>query len=591
MPRLANRFWSCPALLGMAWCALLQTAHATTSMADSAQFLAQTESLRTQDHPRFVEMLAQIHRDAPHLTTSEQWHLRYLDAWETMFEGEYAKSEAQLKEVIEQSRDATLSAKASALLLTNLGANRRYEEAFALANRLTADLPLIKDPQARFALLMNLSQMFNLAGQTDLAVEYARMMESVVPSGETLCRPLSLEAAALFNAKKLKSSSPQLQEAIDTCIAAEQPVLANTMWLVRSELYLGEDQPGKAAALLDRMAPSISRNRYYAHMLSAQVLRARAYAKLGNDSDALKAALAAVAMGSPDDINEWLKDAYEVLYSIEKKRGHTAAALSYYEHYVAQDKGYLNDVSARTLAYEVTQQHMRVQQLETEKLSKQNNILRLQQALNTKAVETGRLYIALLLLVVASIAFWLFRLKRSQLRFRKLSRHDGLTGIFNHQHFVSEADRALRLLEKKLGTACLISIDLDHFKQINDTHGHALGDAVLRQAANTCQQQLRPTDLLGRLGGEEFGILLLDCPRDRGMAVADRIRMAIETSPADEDGHLVSFSASVGLASTDTSGYGLQRLRREADAALYRAKRTGRNRVIADTENDGVVEA
>lgn len=591
MLRLPSRFWSWPIRAAMAWGVLVQLGHAATAVTDPAQFLDQTESLRTKDHQRFVKMLEQIHHEAPQLTSGEQWHLRYLDAWETAFEGDYTTAETRLNDVIDHSGDVTLATKASALLLSILGANRRYEEALSLAHRLTTDLPGIKDQLARFLLLLNLSQVLNSAGQTDLAIMYARMMENAIPPGETLCHPLSLQAAALYNGKRLTSSSPELQRAIDTCVAAGQPVVANTMWLILVGLYLDEDQADKAIALLDKIAPSIRINHYYLHTLSAEVQRAQAYAKLGNDNDARKAALAAVSMSNPDDISEWLRDAYEVLYRIEKRHGNTASALSYYERYVAQDKGYLNDISARTLAYEVAQQHTLVQKLETEGLSKQNSILRLQQALDTKAVETSRLYIALLLVVLVSIVFWLLRLKRSQLRFKKLSHHDGLTGIFNHQHFISEAGRALQLLEKKRGTACLISIDLDHFKQVNDTYGHAMGDAVLRRTVATCQQQLRPTDLFGRLGGEEFGILLPDCSRDQGKAIADRIRMAIEATPVNGDGCVVSFSVSVGLASTNTSGYGLQRLRREADAALYRAKRTGRNRVIADTESDGMVEA
>lgn len=591
MARPPHRFWPWPAIAAVAWCSFAQAGYAATPVTNPAQYLDQTESLRTEDHPRFVQMLEQIHREASRLSAAEQWHLRYLDAWETMFQGDYAKSETQLRDVMEHSGNSSLIAKASAVLLINLATNRRYAEAFALASSLTTELPQISDPQIRFAVLLNLSQLMNLAGQTDLAIQYAHMMEEATPAGASPCHPLYLQVAALYNGKRITSASPQLHQAIETCASARQPVYTNALWLMLSSLYVDEGLPDKAIALLDRIDANIRVNHYYFQKLSAQVERAQAYAKLGQDNDAKKAALDAIAMSKPDDIGEWLRDAYEVLYRIEKKRSNASTALSYYEHYVAQDKGYLNEITARTLAYEVSQQHIKVQQLETEKLSKQNNILRLEQALNTKAVETGRLYIALLLLVVASIVFWLFRLKRSQLRFKKLSRHDGLTGIFNHQHFVSEADRALRLLEKKHGTACLISIDLDHFKQINDTHGHAMGDAVLRQTSATCQRQLRPTDLFGRLGGEEFGILLLDCPRSQGMAIADRIRLAIETTPAIEDRSTVSFSASVGLACTDTSGYGLQRLRREADAALYRAKRTGRNRVIADAGNDGMVEA
>ena len=149
----------------------------------------------------------------------------------------------------------------------------------------------------------------------------------------------------------------------------------------------------------------------------------------------------------------------------------------------------------------------------------------------------------------------------------------------------------MQQLEKKAGQACLISIDLDHFKRINDTHGHAVGDAVLRHTVATCQGQLRPTDLFGRLGGEEFGILLRGCSRERGMEVANRIRMAIGATPLEQDSYVVSVSASVGLAATDVSGYNLQRLCMEADAALYRAKRGGRNRVIADIGDCSPVEA
>jgi diguanylate cyclase (GGDEF)-like protein len=569
----------------------VQPCHATTPASDPTTLLDQAESLQRKDHSRFVQMLAQIHSETPRLTQNEQWRLRYLDARENVFEGNYTKSESQLYDVINHSGDAALVVKASALLLTNLGVTRRYEEAFALANHLTTELPQITNPEARYLVLMNLSQMLDLAGHTDLALKYARMMEDSIPPGETRCLPLNLQIAALYNSKQLTSSNRELQQSIEACIAAQNPVATNSTWLVLSSLYLDENQPRKAMDLLDRIDPSIRANRYYDHMLSAQVERAQAYAKLGNDGEAKKAALSAVVMSRPDDISEWLMVAYQLLYQIEKKQGHSAAALAYYEHYVVQDKGYLNDVSARTLAYQVAQQHMFMQKLETEKLSKQNNILRLQQALDIKAAEASRLYITLLIILLAAIALWLFRTMHSQKRFKRMATRDGLTGIFNHQHFISEAERVLRLLEKKLGHACLISIDLDHFKQVNDTHGHAMGDAVLKHAVAICQQHLRPTDLFGRLGGEEFGILLHECRRKQGMDIANRIRIAIEASSMEKDGCVISISVSVGLASIDTSGYELLRLCMEADAALYRAKRAGRNRVIADTENDSLVEA
>lgn len=591
MPQRWRRHWPWLASAGLALCVLAEAVHAAPEIADPGVFLEQTERVRTSDHPRFVLMLEQMRSEAPQLTSGQRWYLRYLEAWQTAFEGDAPKANDMLRDVIDHSGDITLKAKASALLMHNLGISNHYEEAFTLANQLAMELPDVSDKLTRFTVLANLSQLMVFAGQTDLAIKYARMMEETLPSGETLCNPLSMELGALDKSNRLTSSSPRLQEGIDTCLAAGQPVFANTLRLIKSNLYLSEGLPGRALELLNRILPSINTSRYYSHMRGVQVQLALAYEQLGEDNSARKAALAVLAMSGPDENSEWLRETYNVLYRIEKKRGNLNATLAYYERYAAQDKGYLDDVSARSLAYAAVQQHVLAQKLETEGLSKQNSILRLQQALDTKAVETSRLYITLLLLVLVSIVFWLLRIKRSQLRFKMLSHHDGLTGIFNHQHFVSEAERTLRGLEKRQGSACLISIDLDHFKQINDTHGHATGDVVLKHTVALCQRQLRPTDLFGRLGGEEFGILLPECTLDQGMVIADRIRAAIEGTPVNGDGCLVAFSASIGLSSTDTSGYGLQLLRKDADAALYRAKRTGRNRVMSDTENQGLVKA
>jgi diguanylate cyclase (GGDEF)-like protein len=417
------------------------------------------------------------------------------------------------------------------------------------------------------------------------------MMEQATPPGTSVCAPRLKLMAARYNARKLLSSDPELKQTIAICKAANQPIVQAAAELILSSLYLEEKQPAKSLALLNQIAPDLKRNRYYPHALSAQVQRAQAYEQLGRENDARQAALAAVAMTGPHEVDNSLVDAYLLLSRIAKRNGDAEAALSYYEHYVAQEKSSVDDTTAQALAYQTVQQQVLTRKLETEELSKQNSILKLQQALDAKAMETSRLYIALLLILLASIAFWLYRLKRSQLRFKKLASHDGLTGILNHQHFIGECERILRALEKRGSHAGLVSIDLDHFKQINDTYGHAMGDTVLRHAVAVCMEHLRPGDLFGRLGGEEFGVLLTDCGRDQALAIADRIRLTIVANPLAIDGEIVTISASVGVSFTINAGHDLQQLCREADAALYRAKRSGRNRVMADTEDDGLVQA
>lgn len=575
----------------MAWCALAWGSQATTPIKDAGQFLRQAEAIRKTDHPQFVSWLADIHQQKVRLTHEEEWHLRYLDAWETMYQGEDAKARKQLQAVINHSGDKTLIYKASGLMLSNLTMAQRYLDAFTLANKLTTELPLIRDKDARFQVLTNLSQMMNYAGQTDLAIKYAHMLEDDPPSGETLCQPIFLETAALRTGDRITSSSPKLKSAIDTCIAAGRLVIENAAWLIQCSLYLQEKQPRKAMQLLERIAPNLRKSHYKLQLTSAEVMRARAEAMLGNDDKAKSAALAAVSMSHPDTTNEMLRDAYSVLYQIAKKQGNSASALIYYERYVAQDKGYLNDISAQAIAFQTVQQQVLTKKLETEELNKQNSLLRLQQALDTKAVEASRLYIALLLLLLASIVFWLYRIKRSQLRFKKQASHDGLTGILNHQHFMGEATRILLASEQKRIDVSLISIDLDHFKRVNDTHGHAMGDHVLRHAVDVCAKQLRATDIFGRLGGEEFGILLPGCSRDQAKGIADCIRKAIGEAAVERTDVRIWISASVGLACSSHSGYALQNICKDADAALYRAKRAGRNRVEVDVDHTSVMLA
>ncbi|SDG31099.1 diguanylate cyclase (GGDEF) domain-containing protein [Dyella sp. 333MFSha] len=553
--------------------------------------LERVDAIRTSDHASFVEALARLHRNEARLSSRDKWYLRFLDGWEINFAGRYPEAELVLRDVIEHSADETLETRATALLMNNLSQQGKYAESYALATRAAETLPQVRDPLARFVLLANLSEMLTFAGQPELGLKYADMMVSEVPPGNTPCQALVERVAALEGSRSLNSRSPELLKTIDICTAAGQPVYADTVSLILIDRLVDEGKFPEAMAAVDRLTPTIKATQYFPHVMSVATQRARIYFQLGNFSEAGKAALEAVNMGHPGDVDDALRGAYRVLYLIEKSKGHFADALRYYEHYVSQDQGYLRDARVRNVAYEAARQHFLTEKLETEGLSKENRILRLQQDLDGKAVETSRLYIAMLVLALLSIVFWMVRIKRSQLRFKWLSACDGLTGIFHHQHFMTEAERALRTLEKRRGHGCLVSFDLDHFKQVNDTHGHAVGDAVLKHAVAITKSHLRRADIFGRLGGEEFGILLVDAPCLQGMVIAEQLRAAFEVSPLIIDDLVVPFSASLGLASTERIGYDLSPLCRASDAALYQAKRAGRNRLVihGDTGDAGTL--
>jgi diguanylate cyclase (GGDEF)-like protein len=159
---------------------------------------------------------------------------------------------------------------------------------------------------------------------------------------------------------------------------------------------------------------------------------------------------------------------------------------------------------------------------------------------------------------------------------------DELTGLFNRRHFLRLATRELQGL--RLGqTHGLALIDLDHFKRINDVHGHAAGDAVLQGFAQVATACLREGDVLARYGGEEFVLLMLDTDADRLAMCCERLRLAFAASDP-MDGQLAPVSLCAGMTLLE-DGDGLDDALQRADKALYQAKREGRNRCVAAWES------
>jgi diguanylate cyclase (GGDEF)-like protein len=155
---------------------------------------------------------------------------------------------------------------------------------------------------------------------------------------------------------------------------------------------------------------------------------------------------------------------------------------------------------------------------------------------------------------------------------------DALTGIFNRRHFFELASREFERARRFSRPLALVMCDIDHFKLVNDTYGHLIGDQVLQMVAERCQRYLREVDILGRYGGEEFVALLTEVDSERGNDVGERLRAAIEAPAFHVEDQDVSVSISVGVADI-TDCPNLEILLDRADQALYEAKQKGRNRV------------
>ena len=176
------------------------------------------------------------------------------------------------------------------------------------------------------------------------------------------------------------------------------------------------------------------------------------------------------------------------------------------------------------------------------------------------------------------------RLSALNQQLEALSITDSLTHAYNRRYFLARLRDACKRARRYGNRVALLMMDVDHFKQINDTKGHVAGDAVLEHVAEVIQNRLRDTDVFGRYGGEEFCLLAAGADHDNAVLLGERLRAAVEANPYVFEGTEIRVTISVGVASWEPAlGQDAEALVRLADSALYRAKAEGRNRVSAAT--------
>ncbi|MBY0556796.1 MAG: GGDEF domain-containing protein, partial [Burkholderiaceae bacterium] len=170
-------------------------------------------------------------------------------------------------------------------------------------------------------------------------------------------------------------------------------------------------------------------------------------------------------------------------------------------------------------------------------------------------------------------------LRAANQRLFQLATTDSLTGCANRHHFIERARDCLALMERTAQPLALLILDLDAFKQVNDRYGHPFGDEVLRAAVRATQLTIRSTDTLGRMGGEEFAVLMPDTSQEGAWILAERVRLAIAAAEVSSGDVRMHPTASIGLALRQP-GEQFDALYLRADVALYAAKEAGRNRTV-----------
>ncbi len=545
-----------------------------------ADWLHEAEQVRSSRPERLAELLIELDAAAASATPSQRERIAYLHAYADVYAGRYASALAQARNLIGTSQDADMRVRARALVVIIHGLTRHFAEGLRELETLHGEVDQVEDVDVRRQVLFASGGLYWQVGQYALAIrDLDTLLERTGPVSERdRCFVTQLREDARQGAGE-KSDPDELRAIIDQCLAAGEPLVANIARLSLARAMELDGQTAAAIALLREWLPEIEATRYPRLVTEVHSELAEWLVDAGDLAAARRHAMKAVAEATDETSLLPLTTAHRVLYEVAEARGDAPAALYHYRRYAEADKAYLNDVKAREFAYQIVRRETQQQDQQIALLDQQNQVLLLRQQVSEQAAQNTRLLIALLLFLLASLGYWAWRVTRRHRSLRLLAEIDSLTGVCNRRHFLQQAERCLEQSARAGETVALVMFDLDHFKQINDNFGHVTGDWVLEQVASECRSLGRRIDLFGRLGGEEFAILLPGCDSGAAARLAEQCRgriAAIDTTPC---GHDFPLAASFGVTDTVLSGYVPGRLLSHADQALYRAKHRGRNLV------------
>ncbi|GAB2651752.1 GGDEF domain-containing protein [Arenimonas aestuarii] len=543
------------------------------------QLLEEADHLRSLDPGAFDSKLSELTSRTGEASPAQLEHLQYLKAYQLAYSGRYDLAIQQASRLFETSEIDALRFRAGLLVANSHAATRDFSNGLAYLESSLELLPNIHDRQLRHDGSTVAALLYNQVGQYELGHRLSEDILASEPSERSACFAGYLRMEAMRELDLFVDPPSAVEALIAKCAALNEALAAN---LARSQLSRMLAQSGdlkSAISVLEDNLPEITATRYPRLVSEIQSLLAEHLLATGDTAGAERRARLAIAASSDTQFSMPVVVAHHTLYEIALMRGDMAEALEHYRNYAAADKAYLDDAQAKQMAYQMVRHETNRKSQEIALLNRQNEVLALEKQASALATRNTQLLVALLAVLLGTMALWAWKTKRAQVLFRRLAETDALTGISNRMHFSHRAEEALAFCRKDGEEAGLVMFDLDEFKSINDRFGHATGDWVLAEVAKVCADVCRKNDRFGRLGGEEFAFLLVGCDLPSSVALAQSCRKriaAIDTSPT---GHVFNVTASFGVAGTHASGYDFLQLLSRADDALYQAKHAGRDRV------------
>lgn len=553
------------------------------AVAPTAERLEALQALRLSDPKAFLAALRAAEAAPAPADPLLRDQLGLLGAQAMALESRYPEALQRADGLARDAADEAVRLRAAALAVNVQAASREFLDGQKRLEVLLAAVEPLPDSPVRRHVDLVAAVFYNQLSQSEIALRHAErvLAGDAAPVERCTASVQALEA-------RLASAPHQLDEAafdgVSALCGGQDTVLpARFVDVLRARWWIARGDAGRAADHLQARMPDLQ-------AIGFPPLLAEAHAEL---ADALLAterldeaqthtdAVLALSAGLPSGLP--LLSARRTRYRIALARGDDRVALGELQAVLTAERAYEDEVRHLLAAYEAGRQESMARQQALALVEQRNAQLSLDALHSARTTTFFTLMAAPLGVAFVALLGWTWHSRRLRRRHRDRLQADPLTTLWTRQHFTEQAAASLAAAERRAQPMALVLFDLDHFSQVNSQHGHLSGDALLAAVGATLARLQEPGRHFGRLGGEEFAILLPGAGLDEGLAFAERCRSAIAATRATAyDGRAaLAITASFGVVSTTAAGYRLRDLLANADQALYRAKGAGRNRVAA----------
>lgn len=555
--------------------------NASASQASITDRLEELDKIKVRDNSRFNAGLEELAHEYTSFSDYETGYFNILRGYQSLFNADYPQAREYLNNVLRYQQSEQLLFRANMLAVNLFMLSKSYTEAFVHLDQIASRLNQMNDQLLKEGGYGILALAYNQLGNYELGLNYALNYERMAKTDKGKCYSGVYKVESYLWSNKDQEFRNEIDNVINFCQQHEEFVVVGIARAYQLRFMLKNNHYDEALEYYQQHYDALVATRYPTLIAEYLAMGSKLYLHLGEFGSARELAERSISMVSANEASLPFVSAYESLYQIAKEQQQFEDALKFYEKYSSANRAYSDLKTQQQLAYYLARGEIEVKNQRIELLDKDNELLYLQQQLYRNEVRNSRVVLGLFSVLLIILAILAYRGLSGRKRFKLIAESDLLTGISNRYHFTSQARTALEYCQTNEQPAALILFDLDNFKAINEEHGHAAGDWTLQQVVKICRNFMRNNDVFGRIGGEEFAVLLPSCQADKAVLLAEICRDAISGIETDTAGHKFKLSASFGVSSSDLSGYNLKQLLADADAAMYKAKQSEREKVVA----------